>query len=150
MKRHNFTIIELLVVIVIIAILAGITVGGISFASSKADEAKTIAMMEEFQTALEEYKKDYSIYPIFDGEINFSDSSWDKFTNKNGDNKKHRPYMEGIDSTQTEYLDGFDYKFRYQFPNTEPSRNTKKYAFWSIGEDGINNTKDDICSWKQK
>ncbi len=153
MKRH-FTLVELLAVIGIIAVLAAITVGGLSFATAKADEAKTIALMEEFEIALEKYKEDYGVYPIQEtaGDVKFSDAIWANFTNKNNNNKRGKPYMEGIGNITT-FEDGYGNAFQYQYPNTFPSRNTTKYALWSKGKDGSKasaTTDDDICSWKQK
>ena len=161
MKKRTFTLIELLAVIGIIAILAGLTVGGLSFATSKADEAKTIALMEEFETALEKYKEDYGTYPIQTtaGKVDFNEDQWNFFTNKSADlspskpNKRNKPYMEGIGNISI-FEDGFGNAFQYQYPNSDASRNTTKYALWSKGKDGGKasggTTDDDICSWKQK
>ena len=158
MKRY-FTLVELLAVIGIIAVLAAITVGGLSFATSRADEAKTIALMEEFEIALEKYKEDYGVYPIQKEatgttdlekkyKVDFSDSKWANFTNKNGNNKLGRPYMEGIGNITT-FEDGFGNAFQYEYPNSDDSRNTTKYALWSLGKKK-SDSSDDICSWKQK
>ena len=150
MKKHCFTLVELLAVIGIIAILAAITVGGLSFATSKADEAKTIAIMEEFEIALEKYKEDYGVYPIQQsaGNVNFNDNQWDNFVNRNNNNRLGKPYMEGIGNLTT-LDDGYGNAFQYQYPNSVASRNTTKYALWSQGKRASTN-EDDICSWKQK
>ncbi len=163
MKHRNFTLIELLTVITIIAILAAITIGGVRYASGRAAVAKTIAIMEQFEDALEAYKKDYGVYPISQEpiEVDFDHSAsnilWDKFTNHTP-NKRNRAYMEGADG---KLLDAYGNAFFYQYPNGEPSRNTSKFALWSKGRDeshGSNATNgadkagedgsDDICNWK--
>ena len=161
MIKRTFTLIELLAVIGIIAILAAITVGGLSFATTKADESKTISLMEEFETALEKYKADYGAYPVFSGDVDFADSKWDYFTNKSAElspskpNKLGKPYMEGIRNLPVDddgcqfFEDAFGNNFQYQYPNTDPSRNTTKYALWSLGKKKTDSS-DDICSWKQK
>ena len=157
MSKRTFTLVELLAVIGILAILAAITVGGLSFATSKADEAKTIAIMEEFEIALEKYKEDYGVYPIQTsaGDVNFAQDIWDNFKNSNGNNKIGKPYMEGIRDANGWIIleDGFGNAFQYEYPNSDPSRNTNKYALWSRGKDGGKSSQtneDDICSWKQK
>ena len=53
MRKHPFTLLELLSVIMIIAVLAGILLGGMNYASRRADDAKTLATLEDFATALE-------------------------------------------------------------------------------------------------
>ncbi len=155
MKRH-FTLVELLAVIGIIAVLAAITVGGLSFATAKADEAKTIALMEEFEIALEKYKEDYGTYPIQKtaGDVDFSKDQWAFFTNQSEEapiskpNKIGKPYMEGVRHITT-FEDGFGNAFQYEYPNSVASRNTTKYALWSQGKKKADSS-DDICSWKQK
>ena len=163
MRHRQFTLIELLTVITIIAILAGITIGGLRYASGRADETKTIAIMTEFEDALEAYKKDYGVYPICKTAkaVDFSDDEWKKFTNVTT-NKRNKAYMEGADG---ELLDAYGKPFYYQYPNGESSRNTSKFALWSRGKDGKHGKKgtdtdtaasagsdgsDDICSWKSK
>ena len=159
MKRRHFTLIELLTVIAIIAILAGITFGGITYASNKAQRDKTVSIMLEFEDALEAYKKDYGVYPVCATAkaVDFSNDEWKKFTNETA-NKHKRPYMEGATG---ELIDAYGNAFFYQYPNKEDGRNTSKYALWSRGEDGYHGkTKtngpekagetgsDDICNWK--
>ncbi len=164
MKRSFFTIIELVVVIAIITVLAGIVLGGVMFAQGKAQRDKTIAIMMEFQQALEEYNSDYGHYPIVAdaSEVNFSGNEWKLFTNTTR-NKRNKPYMEGAVG---KLEDAYGEAFFYEFPNSVNSRNTTKYALWSKGldtahgkrESGENDGSvehageegsDDICSWKR-
>ncbi|MBQ9368933.1 MAG: prepilin-type N-terminal cleavage/methylation domain-containing protein, partial [Victivallales bacterium] len=51
MRKRTFTLIELLAAIGIIAILAAITIGGLSFATAKADYSKTQSIIEKFGVA---------------------------------------------------------------------------------------------------
>jgi len=164
MKRSFFTIIELVVVIAIIIVLAGIVLGGVKFAQSKAQRDKTIAIMMEFQQALEEYNNDYGHYPIVSvaAEVNFSANDWKLFTNTTR-NKRNKPYMEGAVG---KLEDAYGEAFFYQYPNSITSRNTTKYALWSKGLDTAHGKResgsddgnmanageegsDDICSWKR-
>ena len=153
MKRHSFTLVELMAVIAIVAILAGILLGGVSFAQNRAREAQTIARMEQFQIALEAFRADYGFYPMqAAGDVDFSHTSenttWDLFTNYTP-NKRGKAYMEGIHGSYGKFLDGYGEPFQYEYP-AAASRNTTKFALWSKGSDGSNGTDDDICSWKQK
>lgn len=172
MKRHSFTLLELLVSIGIILVLAAITFGGMNYASKRAQEAKTIATMEEFINALESFKQDYGFYPIIKKDaavaVNFDVSDddnkgWKLFMNEDTKpNKKNRAYMEG---ELGPLYDAYGQQFWYCYPG---KKNPAKYDLWSTGPDkyhGIKdkdktapgdiddagkNESDDICSWKQR
>ena len=165
MKRHSFTLLELLVSIGIILVLAAISFGGMNYASKRAQEAKTLATMEEFTNALESFKQDYGFYPIIDKdsakEVDLSADGWKLFMNEESKpNKKNRPYMEG---DRGPLYDAYGQKFWYQYPG---KKNTAKYDLWSMGPDKYHGIKknnssndiskagvdesDDICSWKQR
>ncbi len=156
---------ELLVTIGIIAILAAISFGGMRYASARADEAKTLATMEEFMDALEAFKKDYGYYPVVeDGtgdskyDVDFNRDGWKLFKNEETKpNKRGKAYMENIPSGTLN--DAYGSAIQYRYPGT---RNPAKYDLWSKGVDGKNgfasvaddtpgsDGSDDICSWKQR
>ena len=137
---------------VIIILLAGITIGGIMFATGKADIAKTTATMTEFEAALEAYKNDYGVYPIYPTEktasgqrnyagckLDLGDHAWDKFMNRTK-NKKDRPYFDADGELQ----DSFGNALYYSFPNRISTRNSSKYVLWSVGDDGYHGNKSEI------
>lgn len=70
--RHvpGFTLIEIMVVIAIIAVLATMTVGGMSWYKRKAAEGKTKVLVHGISRALEEYRLDYGFFPQGDGNAN--------------------------------------------------------------------------------
>ncbi len=146
-RRTPFTLIELLAVIAIIIVLAGITVGGLNYASKKADQTKTIAAMTEFELALDTFKNDYGYYPVFDGEVDLSKDEWKLFMNATT-NKRKSPYIEGY-STSDKIIDAYGNALRYKNPPAS-GHNSTKYDLWSAGPDGDSSTDDDnICNWKQ-
>ena len=64
MKRSEaFTLIEMLIVITVIAILAGISFRLVQIAGRTSMKAKTIAKLEQLQHALTEFKAEYGVYP---------------------------------------------------------------------------------------
>ncbi len=63
-ESSGFTLIEMLVVLVIIMVLAGIIVGAAKYARTKAARSRAQAEIAAIETALESYKSDYGAYPI--------------------------------------------------------------------------------------
>ncbi len=62
-SHRAFTLIELLTVIAIISILAGILTPALRKARMRASEAKAKAMIASLKTSLSMYKTDYGVYP---------------------------------------------------------------------------------------
>ncbi|MGI5925232.1 MAG: type II secretion system protein GspG [Lentisphaeria bacterium] len=150
-RHHAFTLVELLVVIGIVMVLAGITLAGLGFAGRRADESKTMAIMEEFAMALEAFRQDYGYYPIQTNpdsrgdnlRVNFRESNdtWDLFLNRAAEsNKKNRSYMEGIvgGANNEELLDAYGNALYYRSPGR---MNPQKYDLWSMGPDGRHGAK---------
>jgi len=71
-RRRAFTLIELLTVISIIVILAGLTIGIISIAQKKSYEGQAQAQLNLITTALTRYYEKFGEYPPFTGESNDS------------------------------------------------------------------------------
>ena len=153
MQRRDFTLIELLSVIGIIAIVAAIILGGMNYASRRADEAKTIAAMESLIMALDAFKQDRGYSPpaanlsnveflLVSNEVNIRlDGENYPFFNRS----TNRPYIElGVvsdDASQpTEYTDAQGEPFQYQCPGTN---NTASYDLQSGG-------MPEICNWKRR
>ncbi len=147
MKKHNFTLVEVLIVIGIILLLVAITIGGLNRAAARGDEAKTIALMQKMELALEAFYADYGYYPVDTGDVNFGKASgkWNLFMNVTA-NKRHKSYLEGYGPSDT-LLDAYGNAFQYEYPDS--SGTTTKYRLWSNGKDETVNTVDDICSWKK-
>jgi len=61
--RKGFTLIELLIVIVIIAIIAGLAIVGLKSVRGNSRDIKRVADMRQLQTALEIYRNDNDVYP---------------------------------------------------------------------------------------
>ncbi len=62
-KRKNFTMVEIMVVVAIIAILVGMGMAGYKIARKRADETNTKAALLKLKIAIESFKKKYGYYP---------------------------------------------------------------------------------------
>jgi len=62
-RRPGFTLVEVLTVIVIIMILAGLVVGGMALAKEKQNRDKAKVQIHLLANALEQYKADFGKYP---------------------------------------------------------------------------------------
>jgi prepilin-type N-terminal cleavage/methylation domain-containing protein len=65
-RRQAFTLVEILIVISIIAILAGMTLVGVSHIQNKARVSATELQVKQLNEALEQYVFDEQLHPAFD------------------------------------------------------------------------------------
>ena len=144
-RRGHFTLLEVLLAIGVVVILAGITMGGLRYASSRSDEARTHAVMKEFEMALQKYKSDHGIFPVWKDADDVKDGiDFDKYkldTSHTDNWKKFRQggYLQG--SATGMLQDGYDQPLFYRFPGT---KNTGSYDLWSKGPDKKHGSPDDI------
>jgi prepilin-type N-terminal cleavage/methylation domain-containing protein len=174
LRNSGFSLIELLVVVSIIVILAGITIGVMSQVNAKRDISTTSKNIGMVRTKLEAFYNEQGYYPV--GQNATSACVYKALS---GD-----PTGQGTDPTGTIYwpelnedrnpalvttfqgfrviLDGFGQSLRYRSANDtngNPVQNVKNdgdFDLWSIGPDGepsdinvsglLNNeqTRDDI------
>jgi type II secretion system protein G len=158
MKGRGFTIVELLVVIVVIAILAAITIVAYNGIQGRANVAKTQSDLKSIQKLLELYKADNSVYPntIVSGSRGWF-YAWNSGST-GGDN-----FVQGLVPTYASSLprptagtyiftsDGTNYKLmRYSaIPSSEwgsvpaemidsyGSTHMDRYGYWSSGGSGF-------------
>ena len=159
-RRGHFTLLEVLLAIGVVVILAGITMGGLRYASSRSDEARTHAVMKEFEMALQKYKSDHGIFPVWKDADDVKDGiDFDKYkldTSHTDNWKKFRQggYLQG--SATGILKDGYDQPLFYRFPGT---KNKGSYDLWSMGPDKKHGSSgsiddagkagsDDICNWR--
>ena len=68
-SRHGFTIIELLIVIAVIIVLAGLVLGTSSYVQNKGARSRAEAEIAAMSAALESYKADNGEYPTADATV---------------------------------------------------------------------------------
>lgn len=62
-STNGFSLVELMTVVLIIAVLAGLVLGGMTYMQQKAMDARCRANFELVQMAIEAYKADHGYYP---------------------------------------------------------------------------------------
>jgi prepilin-type N-terminal cleavage/methylation domain-containing protein len=67
--RHPYSLVEMLVVIAIIAILAGMGAGGYTVARRWLAQSRTEAILAKLKIAIESYKNDKGYYPLPQGSV---------------------------------------------------------------------------------
>jgi general secretion pathway protein G len=163
-RRGGFTLIEMMVVIAIILVLAGIIVGAAKYAQTKAARSRAQGEIAAMEMALEHYKSDNGVYPrstptrssglgqvAGPTEISNSGSLYAALTAPKAymTFKANQIAMKGV---ITYVIDPFGSPYNYYCnPGAANQTNTASFDLWSYGANGINEegTNDDIVNWKQ-
>lgn len=112
--RSGFTLIELMAVITIIVILAGLVVGGMGFVSERQAKEKAKVQIALLSKALEEYKLDMGTYPLL------SSNTPAAPTAPNGTGTSSRLY-------NALFYDGFEFRKNPSRPVSTPAKAEKIY-----------------------
>ena len=168
----GFTLIELLTVIVIIAILAALSVGGFRYAMTKSAESQAQSEIKAMDSALEAYKLDLGYYPpganngvtLNEAKANSKklfqalsgNSAGTSLVPDAGKSTYFSGFREGKNGNIE--LDGGVYCIFDPFGNPynyiQPGLTNKfSYDLWSYGKDGSSRAvtgdeADDIANWK--
>lgn len=133
-KTRNFTMVELLLVLVILATLAAIVVPKFTGRSEQARETAARTEIAGLETALDAFEVDHGFYPS-------SDQGLKALVEEPSGVKNWRPYLrKPADS------DPWGNPYIYVYPG---KNNTYGYDLSSRGADGREGTDDDITNWKK-
>ena len=141
--RPGFTLIEVLLVMVILAMLAGVAIVMFSGTEEGAKIDTTKLKLTAIEKALGLYNSHVKQYPTAE------EGGLDALRKKPSDEeiaKKWRgPYLT------EEPKDAWDKPFHYESVDSESSESTggKPYKLWSEGPDKQSETDDDIRSWSE-
>lgn len=157
---RGFTLVEMLVVIAIISILAGLALTALITARRTSKENAIRAQLKVIESALERYEQDFNDYPPSDGDVDGivgSENLWRGLSTE----LKEGPYFKAgdiktIDSNQNgelELADEFGKPIRYwhrrDYQNRPP--NKRSFRLLSTGADGVNENgiqgSDDLVNW---
>ncbi|MGH8017468.1 MAG: type II secretion system protein GspG [Opitutaceae bacterium] len=132
--RSAFTLLEMLIVIALIALLAGFTIANLDkiFGGSQADVAR-VFVSSSMQAPLTSYKIHMGSYPP---------SLQALLTPPDGGAERWKgPYLKTPGNTVPR--DPWQRPYQYRFPGT---KNPGSYDLFSFGEDGVESA-DDIGNW---
>ena len=158
-----FTLVELLAVMVIILIIAGMFVGVSGPASKSAKKRKAEVMISALEVAISMYKADTGAYPLSDTTDDAGTTSkLNDYLSTGGVNIPvtpaigwSGPYMQfkegDISTTNWTIVDPWGNSYMYDPVTTThaPDHNTKSFDLWSKGPNGTDNlgTIDKINNW---
>jgi len=152
----GFTLVELLTVIAIIAVLAGMLMPALSKAMQKAYEGKARSAISSLELAISMYETDMGVYPASTtGTDNANLIEWLRGTTATVTNTVgwRGPYMEFRQKDLSTganpvFIDPWDTPYYYRCPG---QTNIHSYDIYSYGADGKSVTadekKDDINNW---
>lgn len=131
--RSAFTLIELLLVLVILAVLAAVVVPKFTGRSEDARIAAAKTDIANIGTALDAFEVDNGHYPATDETLN-------ALVVQPQNAPKWKQYLQQLKS------DPWGHPYQYRFPG---QNNPSGYDLWSQGKDGRDGGGDDIDNWSQ-
>jgi len=127
-KQDGYTIIELLGVMVIIAVLAGIVIGVFGSAAKKGDISKAKADIEHIRIALDEFRAEFGYYPLSGG----YEGPFNSLVSNELSAAQQAVVFTAVD--ELSYIDPWGNEYMYQ-RGSQPE-NRFRYQIWSLGPDG--------------
>jgi general secretion pathway protein G len=129
--RHAFTLVEIMLVVAILGILAGLVIPRIVGKSEEARITRTQADIKGgIKTALDEFEVDNGFYP---------QSLQDLLQQPHNTKNWHGPYLDQMP------VDPWGTPYQYAYPG---KHNPAGYDLWSDGPDQKSGTADDIGNWQ--
>jgi prepilin-type N-terminal cleavage/methylation domain-containing protein len=119
-----FTLIELLIVVAIIAVLAGLTLGTMGFVNRKGAESRARAEVAALAAAIESYKLEFGVYPL-DATTLYADLTGSGTLNKSKVFFEPPPGM----ATNGRFVDPYGQNYNY---TTTPTRNIGFFDLWCV------------------
>jgi general secretion pathway protein G len=139
-KREGFTLIEILVVIVIITLLAGLVAPNVFRHVATAKSATARSQMEMLSAALDAYRLDNGRYPTTDQGLG---ALWTEPASEPHPRNWHGPYTR-----KRVPLDPWDDAYVYRFPGHENPNGFDLLSYGADGREGGEGDDADIKAWE--
>ncbi|MBL8890333.1 MAG: type II secretion system major pseudopilin GspG [Planctomycetaceae bacterium] len=136
--RHGFSLVELMIVLAILVLLAGLVLPRLLGQQNKADIKATQTQINSFKQALQNYAIDVRTYPDTESGLKALVA---KPENEQQARKWDGSYIEEIP------VDPWGNAYNYEYPPTKGGRDFPN--IWSNGPDGESETDDDIKNWTE-
>lgn len=172
-RRHPaaFTLIELMAVIVIIVILAGIVVGSMGYVNDKQARSKAKVQIDLLSKALEDYKMDNGTYPATGNSNNPAASNtnvlWKALYGDGASDPNKKIYLAELDPNNNKQgwtqntsgtisiVDPWGNHYRYRTAvNSTGAANAATqnpdFDLWSAGKDGQSDSAPEMSKTKNK
>ena len=135
-RSRGFTLLELMIVVIIIAVLAAIITPKFFGSKQKAQKARALADIKILESSIQRFKLDMDRYPETLEEL---------VTNPAEDDQKKwgGPYVEN-----TAFLDPWQNPYRYEVPGMHNTSGFDLVSYGADGKDGGEGDDEDICNWQ--
>lgn len=139
----GFTLVEVLVVMAILVLLAGLVAPRILGSKKKANIQTVTTQIGGFKSALERYALDMDTFPTTEQGLEslVKEPETEGDTTDSAKSRWDGPYLNSDELP----VDPWGNDYQYEFPGTHGKGESPE--IWSLGPDGEDDTEDDIVSW---
>ena len=135
-----FSLVEMIAVILIIFVLAGMVIGVVRYAYAQSYISRARCEMATMATSLENYKLDNGAYPL--------SGIGNVYTALAGGAKKYMTFRSDQLDALKNILDPFNKPYNYAKGSDPGAHNPTSFDLWSNGPDTVSGTEDDIVNWR--